>query len=79
MLCLNTPSTLHLLLVVVAAVLFSRLTSFQPGVVFGLVAGIACTALDAHRERAIEAMILADVVDAFHRLAYKKNDDVKAW
>ncbi|MCU1414280.1 MAG: hypothetical protein JWN80_1620 [Microbacteriaceae bacterium] len=45
------------LLIVVVAVLFSRLTDFQPGIVFGLVAGIAFGGLLATAEKARVALI----------------------
>ena len=45
------------LLVVAAAVVFSRLTGFQPGVIFGLVAGISFVALQSHRDRATETLV----------------------
>ena len=45
------------LVVVVIAVLFTRLTGFQPGIVFGLVAGVVFGALIATREKARLALI----------------------
>lgn len=45
------------LLIVVVAVLFTRLTSFQPGIVFGLVAGVAFGGLLATAEKARVALI----------------------
>ncbi|MCU1513919.1 MAG: hypothetical protein JWO10_1009 [Microbacteriaceae bacterium] len=45
------------LLIVVAAVLFTRLTSFQPGIVFGLVAGVAFGGLLATADKARVAII----------------------
>ncbi len=45
------------LLVVVIAVLFTRLTGFQPGIVFGLVAGVVFGAVIATTEKARLAMI----------------------
>ncbi len=45
------------LLIVVVAVLFTRLTDFQPGIVFGLVAGVAFGGLLATAEKARVAMI----------------------
>jgi hypothetical protein len=44
------------LLVVAGAVTFSRLTGFEPGIVFGLVAGISFVALDTRRDRATESL-----------------------
>jgi hypothetical protein len=44
------------LLVVVGAVLFSRLTGFEPGIVFGLVAGVGFGTLLATAERARAAL-----------------------
>ena len=48
------PATL---LIVVAAVLFTRLTGFQPGIVFGLVAGVAFGAVVATADKARNALI----------------------
>lgn len=48
------PATL---VIVVAAVLFSRLTGFQPGIVFGLVAGVVFGAALATAEKAKVAII----------------------
>ncbi len=45
------------LVVVLIAVLFTRLTGFQPGIVFGLVAGVVFGAVIASREKARLAMI----------------------
>ena len=45
------------LLVVVVAVLFTRLTGFAPGIVFGLVAGVAFGAIVATAEKARLSMI----------------------
>jgi hypothetical protein len=45
------------LLIVVIAVLFTRLTNFQPGIVFGLVAGITFGGLLATAEKARVALI----------------------
>ncbi len=45
------------LIVVVIAVLFTRLTGFQPGIVFGLVAGVVFGAVIATTEKARLAMI----------------------
>jgi len=45
------------LLLVVAAVLFSRATGFQPGIVFGLVAGVVVGASLARTDRARVALI----------------------
>jgi hypothetical protein len=45
------------LIVVVIAVLFTRLTGFQPGIVFGLVAGVVFGAVVATTEKARLAMI----------------------
>jgi hypothetical protein len=45
------------LVIVVVAVLFTRLTSFQPGIVFGLVAGVAFGGLLATAEKARVALI----------------------
>ncbi len=45
------------LLIVVAAVLFTRLTSFQPGIVFGLVAGVVFGGLLATADKARIALI----------------------
>ncbi|CAN5375623.1 hypothetical protein BH11ACT4_BH11ACT4_05420 [soil metagenome] len=48
------PATL---LIVAAAVLFSRLTGFQPGIVFGLVAGVVFGAALATAEKAKVALV----------------------
>jgi hypothetical protein len=45
------------LLLVVAAVLFSRITGFQPGIVFGLVAGVVIGASLARSQKARVALI----------------------
>ncbi|MCU1417822.1 MAG: hypothetical protein JWP32_1996 [Schumannella sp.] len=45
------------LLLVVAAVVFSRITGFQPGIVFGLVAGVVIGATIARTDRARVALI----------------------
>ncbi|HEY1532299.1 MAG TPA: hypothetical protein VGF80_15880 [Galbitalea sp.] len=45
------------LLVVVAAVLFTRLTGFAPGIIFGLVAGVAFGAVLATAEKARVALV----------------------
>jgi hypothetical protein len=45
------------LLVVAGAVTLSRLTGFQPGIIFGLVAGISFVALQTRRERATETLV----------------------
>ncbi|MDZ4046594.1 MAG: hypothetical protein U1E32_12570 [Rhodoglobus sp.] len=45
------------LLIVVATVLFTRVTAFEPGIVFGLVAGVAFGAALAQAERARIALI----------------------
>jgi hypothetical protein len=49
-----TPASL---LIVVVAVLFTRLTGFAPGIVFGLVAGVAFGAIIATAEKARLAMV----------------------
>ena len=48
------PATL---LIVLAAVLFTRLTGFQPGIVFGLVAGVTFGAVVATADKARNALI----------------------
>lgn len=48
------PATL---VIVVLAVLFSRLTGFQPGIIFGLVAGVAFSAIHGTAERARVALL----------------------
>ena len=48
------PATL---LIVVVAVLFTRLTGFQPGIVFGLVAGVTFGAVVATADKARNALI----------------------
>ncbi|WP_295576886.1 hypothetical protein [uncultured Microbacterium sp.] len=45
------------LLVVVAAVLFTRLTGFEPGIVFGLVAGVAFGAIAGRSAEAKSALV----------------------
>ncbi|MEO8093923.1 MAG: hypothetical protein ABI632_03215 [Pseudolysinimonas sp.] len=45
------------LLLVVAAVVFSRITGFQPGIVFGLVAGVVVGASLAHGQKARVALL----------------------
>lgn len=45
------------LLIVVGAVILSRLTEFEPGIIFGLVAGLSFAALSAIAERARVAFI----------------------
>ncbi len=58
------------LLIVVVAVLFTRLTSFQPGIVFGLVAGVTFGGLLATAEKARVALI---------GLAYSFGIGIVAW
>lgn len=45
------------LLVVVAAVVFTRITAFEPGIVFGLVAGVAFGALVGRAQQARAALV----------------------
>lgn len=45
------------LLVVVGAVVFSRLTGFEPGIIFGLVAGVGFAALTSERDQARVALV----------------------
>ena len=45
------------LLVVAGLVAFSRFTEFQPGIVFGLVAGVTFVAVETLRERALERLV----------------------
>ena len=45
------------LLLVAGLVLFSRMTEFEPGIVFGLVAGISFLAVESRRERAFEKLV----------------------
>jgi hypothetical protein len=57
----HTPATFNFspasLLVVVAAVVFTRVTGFAPGIIFGLVAGVAFGAVLATAEKARIAMV----------------------